>query len=132
MGRINHDSEDPGTELPSRIVSVDVPPRREKAILCGVVGVFGVVKDSPRHPSRRRPVAPDQLTERLTVTLLGGQRPGRRRLSQDYAADDSDVEFRTPARPGYLIDEASRTGRLDGKLLAGQRDRCRSIRIGRE
>jgi hypothetical protein len=76
MGRVDHDTEDPGTELSSRIVPVDVPPRREKAILCGVVGVFGMVKDSPRHPSCCRPIAPDQLTERLTVALLGGHGQG--------------------------------------------------------
>jgi hypothetical protein len=100
MGRINHDSEDPGAELPSRIVSVDVPPRREKAILCGVVGVFGVVKDSPRHPSRRRPVAPDQLTERLTVPLLGGHGQG----GVGY--------LRTTQRTTPMLNSAPRSARL--------------------
>jgi len=76
VGRVDHDTEDPGTELACRIVPVDAPPRREKPILCSVVGVFGVVKDSPRHPSCCRPVAPNQLTERLTVAVLGGHGQG--------------------------------------------------------
>ena len=100
MGRINHDSEDPGTELPPRIVSVDVPPRREKAILCGVVGVFGVVKDSPCHPSCRRPVAPDQLTERLTVAFLGGHGQG----GVGY--------LRTTQRTTPMLNSAPRSARL--------------------
>ena len=76
MGRVDHDSEDPRTELPSRIVPVDVSPRREESILCGIIGVFRVVEYSPRHPPRCRLVAPDQLTKRLTVPLLGGHGQG--------------------------------------------------------
>ena len=72
MGRVDHDAEDPGTELPSRIVPVDVSPRREEAILGGIIGVLRMVEYSPRHPSRCRLVAPDQLAERLTVPLLCG------------------------------------------------------------
>ncbi len=74
MSCIHHDTKDPGSELPSRVIAMDVLPRREKAILCGVISVFGVVEDGSRHPPRRRAVSADQLTKRLTVAPLGRNR----------------------------------------------------------
>ena len=100
VGRVDHDTEDPGTELACRIVPVDAPPRREKPILCSVVGVFGVVKDSPRHPSCCRPVAPNQLTERLTVAFLGGRGQG----GVGY--------LRTTQRTTPMLNSAPRASRL--------------------
>ena len=100
VGRVDHDTEDPGTELACRIVPVDAPPRREKPILCSVVGVFGVVKDSPRHPSCCRPVAPNQLTERLTVAVLGGHGQG----GVGY--------LRTTQRTTPMLNSAPRASRL--------------------
>ena len=99
VGRVDHDTQDPGTELPCRIVPVECsatprkthPVRRRRRLRGG---------EGQPAPPVVPPVRSAEPAHRTPHGRPSGRpRPGRRRLSQDYAADDSDVEFRTPGVP---------------------------------